>query len=183
MDYNKIIILLIALLVVILVVGGIFLMNPLKQNSKLEMISNGTAYIDSSFSVKLMDFENKSIVNGNIDLTILDNAHKVVFNQSVKTNRNGEASLQLVNISEGNYTVKITFNGNDRYNNCSLTHNLELKDHHVDAISTDSDTSNVDSGAFYSAQSGRTIYTGEIQLAPDDHHWKHMGNNRWVRID
>ena len=51
MDYNKIIILLIALLVVILVVGGIFLMNPLKQNSKLEMISNGTAYIDSSFSV------------------------------------------------------------------------------------------------------------------------------------
>ena len=40
MDYNKIIILLIALLVVILVVGGIFLMNPLKQNSKLEMISN-----------------------------------------------------------------------------------------------------------------------------------------------
>lgn len=130
-----------------------------------------------------MDFENKSIVNGSIDLTILDNAHKVVFNQSVKTNRNGEASLQLVNISEGNYTVKITFNGNDRYNNCSLTHNLELKDHHVDAISTDSDTSNVDSGAFYSAQFGRTIYTGEIQLAPDDHHWKHMGNNRWVRID
>ncbi len=82
------------MLVVILVVGGIFLMNPLKQNSKLEMISNGTAYIDSSFSVKLMDFENKSIVNGSIDLTILDNAHKVVFNQSVKTNRNGEASLQ-----------------------------------------------------------------------------------------
>lgn len=183
MDYNKVIILLIALLVVILVVGGIFLTNPFKQDSKLEMLSNDTAYVDSAFSVKLMDLENKSIANGSIDVAILDNAQKVVFNQSIKTDNNGEVSLQLANISEGNYTVKVTFNGNDRYNNCSLTHSLELKDHHVDTISTDSDTVNVDSGAFYSAQAGRTIYTGEVQLAPDDHHWKHMGNNEWVRID
>lgn len=183
MDYNKVIILLIALIVIILVVGGIFLTNPFKKDSKLEMLSNDTAFVDSAFSVKLMDLENKSIANGSINVAILDNAQKVVFNQSIKTDNNGEVSLQLANISEGNYTVKVIFNGNDRYNNCSLTHSLELKDHHVDTISTDSDTVNVDSGAFYSAQAGRTIYTGEVQLAPDDHHWKHMGNNEWVRID
>ena len=44
-------------------------------------------------------------------------------------------------------------------------------------------SANYDSGAFYSEQAGRTIYTGEVQLAPDDHHWKHLGNNEWVRID
>lgn len=183
MDYNKVIILLIALIVIILVVGGIFLTNPFKKDSKLEMLSNDTAFVDSAFSVKLMDLENKSIANGSINVAIMDSNQKVVSNQSIKTNNDGEASLQLSNISEGNYTVKVTFNGNDKYNNCSLTHNLELKDHHVDIISTDSDTVNVDSGAFYSAQAGRTIYTGEVQLAPDDHHWKHMGNNEWVRID
>ena len=183
MDYNKVIILLIALIVIILVVGGIFLTNPFKKDSKLEMLSNDTAFVDSAFSVKLMDLENKSIANGSINVAIMDSNQKVVSNQSIKTNNDGEASLHLSNISEGNYTVKVTFNGNDKYNNCSLTHNLELKDHHVDTISTDSVTSNVDSGAFYSLQAGRTIYTGEVQLAPDDHHWKHMGNNEWVRID
>lgn len=40
-----------------------------------------------------------------------------------------------------------------------------------------------DAGAFYSYQDGRTIHTGEVQLAPDGHHWKHLGYNEWVKID
>lgn len=44
-------------------------------------------------------------------------------------------------------------------------------------------SSSYDSGAFYSEQSGRTIYTGEIQDGPDGHKWKHLGNNQWVKIN
>lgn len=44
-------------------------------------------------------------------------------------------------------------------------------------------STNSDPGAFYSYQDGRTVYTGEINLAPDGHHWKHLGNNEWVKID
>lgn len=43
--------------------------------------------------------------------------------------------------------------------------------------------SKADPGAFYSYQDGRTIHTGEVQLAPDGHHWKHLGHNEWVKID
>lgn len=50
-------------------------------------------------------------------------------------------------------------------------------------IAQHSANSNYDSGAFYSAQSGRTIYTGEIHDGPDGHKWKHLGNNKWVKID
>ena len=46
-----------------------------------------------------------------------------------------------------------------------------------------SSSSNYDSGAFYSAQEGRTIYTGEIHDAPDGHQYKHLGNNEWEKID
>lgn len=47
-----------------------------------------------------------------------------------------------------------------------------------------SDSSNSDdSGAFYSAQEGRIIYTGEIHDAPDGHQYKHLGNNEWEKID
>ena len=53
----------------------------------------------------------------------------------------------------------------------------------VDVISSDDSSTDIDDGAFYSEQAGRTIYTGEVQLGPDDHYWKHLGNNEWVMID
>lgn len=183
MNYNRIIILLIALIVVILVVGAVFLTAPSKQDSKLEMISNSTIHTGSIFLVKLSDLNNNSIANESINVVFYDNAKNVALNKTIKANDKGEASLELVNISEGNYSVNITFSGNDKYNACSLVQNIVLKNIYADVISTDPANTDVDSGAFYSGQAGRTIYTGEVQLAPDGHYWKHMGNNEWVKID
>lgn len=39
-----------------------------------------------------------------------------------------------------------------------------------------------DPGAFYSAQSEKMIYTGDIQEM-EGHHYKHLGNNKWEQID
>lgn len=51
------------------------------------------------------------------------------------------------------------------------------------ASSSSSSSTKSDPGAFYSYQDERMIHTGEIVLAPDDHHWKHLGYNEWVKID
>lgn len=183
MNYNRIIILLIALIVVILVVGGIFLTGSSKQDAKLEMISNSTIHTGSIFLVKLSDLNNNSISNASINVVFYDNDNNVALNQTINTNDKGDASLEMVNISEGNYSVNITFGGNNNFKPCSLVKNIELKDIYADVISTDSVNSDVDTGAFYSKQSEKMIYTGDIQLAPDGHHYKHMGNNEWVKID
>ena len=44
-------------------------------------------------------------------------------------------------------------------------------------------SSNDDPGAFYSPQSNRMIYTGDTELAPDGHTYRHLGYNQWEQID
>lgn len=184
MDYNKIIILLIAVIVIIIVAGTVFLMDPFKEESKVVIITNDTVHAGNTFLFKLADLNDNPIANENVSILIRDNNSRTVVNEHLTTNNLGEASLEMVNISAGNYSVNITFNGNDKYKASNLTYNLKVIDDAVEVLSTDDTGSNyVDTGSFYSGQAGRTVYTGEVQLGPDGHHWKHLGNNEWVKID
>ena len=183
MDYNKTIILLIAIIAIILVVGAVFITKPFKQEAKIDIVTNGTVHTNTTFLVKSTDLNNTSLANENISIEILDNKSKPVIDKEVKTNDKGEASIEITNVSKGNYTVNVTFEGNDEFKKCSVKENLEIVENNTEAISNDNASANVDKGAFYSQQAGKTIYTGEVQLAPDGHYWKHMGNNEWVKID
>ena len=183
MDYNKIIILLIAIILIILVAGTVFLMNPSKEESKIVVLSNDTLHAGNTFSVALRDLNENPIANENLTIEIRDNTSRVVITEQLTTNNDGNASLEINNISSGSYFVSISFNGNDKYKESNLTYNLRIVDIVVDVISSDPDIPDVDEGAFYSQQAGRTIYTGEVELAPDGHYWKHMGHNEWVKID
>ena len=180
---NKTIILLIVIIAIILVVGAVFMINPFKQESKIDIVTNGTVHTNTTFLVKSTDLKNTSLVNESISISIIDNKSNPVINEKVKTNEHGEASIELKNVSEGNYTVNVTFDGDNEFKKCSVEQNLKIVDDAVEVLSHDNTTNNVDSGAFYSQQAGRIIYTGEVQLAPDGHYWKHMGNNEWVKID
>ncbi|WP_407416097.1 DUF3244 domain-containing protein [Methanobrevibacter sp.] len=184
MDYNKIIILLIAIILLILVAGAAFLMNsPSKEDSHIVVVTDNVIHAGNTFLVKLADSNNSSIANENLTITVSDNSSHTVINKQTTTNDKGEVALGINNISSGNYTVNITFNGNDKYKECNLTYNLRVVNDSVEVLSNDPVSSDVDEGAFYSGQAGRTVYTGEVNLAPDGHHWKHMGNNEWVKID
>ena len=181
MDYNKTIILLVAIQAIILVVGAVFMMNPFKQESKIDIVTNGTVHTNTTFLVKSTGLNNTSIANENVSIEIIDNESKVVVDEDVKTNEYGEAAIELTNVSEGNYTVNVTFEGNDEFQECSVEEDIEIVDDAVEEVSQDNTI--VDEGAYYSEQAGKTIYTGEVQLAPDGHYWKHNGNNEWVKID
>lgn len=69
---NKGIIILIAV-IAILVVGAAFLMNPSKQESKIEVVSNSTAHVGSTFLVKLADSKNNPIANQDVSIVIVGN--------------------------------------------------------------------------------------------------------------
>ena len=183
MNNNKIILVLIAIIAIILVVGGLSLTNAFKQEPKIDIVTNGTVHTNTTFLVKSTASNNTSIANESISIEILDNESNTVIDEEVKTNENGEAAIELTNVSEGNYTVNVTFEGNDEFKESSVEQDLEIVEDVVDTISSDDNSTDIDDGAFYSEQSGRTIYTGEVQLGPDDHYWKHLGNNEWVKID
>ena len=196
---NKILIILVAI-VAILVVGAAFLMNSSSNQSKIEVLTKGPLHVGSTFQARLSGPDNSSIVNENVSFVVRDSGSNIVANKSVKTNELCVASLELDNVSEGQYTVNVTFHGNDKFKNSSITHTLKVEAGSSEpvAIETGNSTSNSTSnttnssnhnggnsnnGAYYSAQSEQTYYVGEIDIGPDGHHWKHMGNNEWVRID
>ena len=167
MEYNKIIILLIAVVLLILAAGAMFMMNsPPKEDSHIVVKTDNVIHAGNTFLVELTDSNNTPIAN-----------------EQSTTNDKGEVALEINNISSGNYTVYITFNGNEKYNGCNLTYNLRIVDGAVEVLSSDPVSSDVDEGAFYSGQAGRTVYSGEVHLGPDGHHWRHLGNNEWEKID
>ncbi len=193
---NKGIIILIAV-IAILVVGAAFLMNPSKQESKIEVVSNSTAHVGSTFLVKLADSKNNPIANQDVSIVIVGNNSSTVVNKQVKTNDKGLASVELDNVSAGKYKVNVTFKGTDKFKNSTISHNLVVVEGSTDPVQIDTsnptknntDTSSSakssvsSSGEFYSAQSDKVYYPGEVDLGPDGHHWLHVGNNEWVRID
>ena len=196
---KKILIILIAILAIV-VVGAVFL-NPSKQESKIEVVTNGTLHVGSTFQVFLANSNNVPIANQSVSFEIRDSNSNVVVNKTVTTNNFGVADLELDDVSEGQYTVNVIYKGNDKFKNCSVTHTLKVDAGNTEPVSIDTSsnsTSNATSnttgnntktpgssnnGAFYSAQTEKTYYVGEIDLAPDGHHYKHMGNNEWVKID
>lgn len=197
MDFNKTVIALLVIIIGLMIVGLVFVLNPSGSqdgsdsgvldifNAQMESnltIKGNIFYEGSNVSVKLTDANGNPIANESVNISISSN-DKQISGKTVKTDANGIAKFDLDNISQGNYSVGAVFEGNDKYSPCHADQIIVIQDNYADVISNDPVSSNYDSGAFYSEQAGRTIYTGEIQDAPDGHKWKHLGNNEWEKID
>ena len=194
MDKNKII--LIALIVVIIAfLVGIFaaMPNMNKQNTNLTIISNDTLNEGDSIEIKLTDADGNLLVNQTVNVTIKDN-NNASSSYSVVTNESGFGALKLDKIA-GEYNVTISYGGNDKYNGCSATQKITIKDEVKQTVSesstssssssnsgSSSSSSNVDSGAFYSAQAEKVIHTGDVYETPGGK-MRHLGNDKWEPVD
>ena len=128
MNYNKIIITLVIVLVVIVVAGVLFL-NPghAKVDSKVIITSNSTLNDGDNFTIRLTDLNNTPIANQTVNVTIID-ANGGKNPQVITTDANGDGSLQLNGLAVGNYTINVTYGGNDNYTSCNTTQKLEMKE-------------------------------------------------------
>ena len=178
---DKYIIAALLIIVVVLAAGiGAVLLNQTheKQPVKIKITSNSSQYEDDAkVELKLTDLNGTSVSDEIVNITITDSKGKVVVDDVVKTNSKGSANLKL-DLKKGSYTVNVTFGGNDNYTANSTVKKISIKEEEVAATPTQ----NYDSGAFYSPQAGKTIYTGEVQDGPDGHKYKHLGNNQWQQI-
>ena len=138
MDYNKIIIALVIVLVVIVAAGLLFL-NPghAKSDTRVVVSSNSTLYDGDNFTVKLTDVNNTSIANQTVNVTIID-ANGAKNPQVVTTDANGYGSLQLNGLTVGNYTMNVTYGGNDNYTSCNTTQKLEIKEKVIPTVTSSS---------------------------------------------
>ena len=176
MDQNKIIIIALITIIAILLVGIAAVMPNLnKKDTNLDFKSKSTLSEGDYLKIKLTDVNGNAIANQTLNIT-LTGSDESSESHPVITNANGNGKLKINNLP-GKYEINVVYLGNDDYNGINATKNITVKENVVQAQTT------VDSGAFYSAQAGRVIYTGEVHDAPDGHKWKHLGNNEWVKID
>lgn len=182
MDKNKIIIVALIIIIVAIIVGMVAIMpNFGKENANLTIKSNDTISQGESVKIELTAVNGTPIDNETVNVTIKDEKGDIDHKTAV-TNDDGVAKVKLE--EPGNYTVNCTFEGNDNFTENTTTQEIEVIEDVVESVeSYDDASSDYDSGAFYSAQEGRIIYTGEVHDAPDGHKYKHLGNNEWEKID
>lgn len=148
MDNNKLIIALVVILI-IMIAAGIFLLNPghAKVDSRVIVTSNSTLHDGDNFTIRLTDLNNTPIANQRVNITIID-ANGGKNPQAVTTDANGDGKLQLNGLTLGNYTVNVTYGGNDNYTVCNTTQRLQMTEKVTPQASTTSTSSskNYDDG-------------------------------------
>lgn len=180
MDKNKIAIISLIIIIAVLLIGlAVIMPNYGKQKANLTIKSNDTISKGDSIKVELTDINGTPIKNETVNVTLTDE-NGTSEHKHATTDKKGIAEVELDTEDVGNYTVECTFEGNDNFTENTTTQEVEIVEEDVE-ISTISE--DVDYGAFYSAQEGRIIYTGEIHWGPDGHRYKHLGNNEWEMVE
>ena len=127
MDDNKIIqILLVVIVILLLIIGVMFLTSSKKEDSKICITSNSTLKEGDSITVKLTDLNNTPIKEGIVEIELLDESGSVISSDSGKMDSKGECKFDL-NLSEGEYTVNVVFEGNDNYTGSNVTQDLAVE--------------------------------------------------------
>lgn len=180
MNKNRILFVILILMVAVLMIGASSAFSLFgKQKTQLNIISDDTIYQGDEFKINLTNDKGEAIVNATVNITVTgDDGFNNTTN--ITTNESGLASLK-VDYGSGKYVFNCTYAGSDDYEASNATQNLTVQ--YVESQQEDTTDSNYDPGAFYSAQEGRTIYTGEVHDAPDGHKYKHLGYNEWQKID
>ena len=165
MDYNKIIIALVIVIVVMIAAGFLFL-NPshAKVDSRVIVTSNSTLHDGDTFAVKLTDLNNTPIANQADNITIID-ANGGKNPKTITTDANGDASFQLDGFASGNYTINVTYGGNENYTSCNTTQNMIIKEKEVQSTAQSSSEPYVvgmsDDRCVLYWSDGHTTYRGE----------------------
>ena len=180
MDKNKIIIGVLIVVIIALLIGIFAVMPNLesKHDTNLTFKCKSTVTEGDSIKVKLTDANGTAIANQTVNVTIEDK-DKFSDYHSVVTNDKGVGKVKM-DKNPGKYVITISYSGDDKYNGCNATKKITIEEEVVEAepTSSSSSSSDYDSGAFYSRQSGRTIYTGEVMDTPGGK-MRHLGNNEW----
>lgn len=131
MDKKEIII--IGVIIIVIAVSVIFMFNHSSEEIKttVSILNNNTLGENNTLYVKLIDKSNESLSNKTIHIAVLDDNDTCVFNTSSKTHFTGVAIVKLDNLSNGDYKVNVTFNGDENYTGSSFVKEITIGEKYV----------------------------------------------------
>ncbi len=109
MDRKQTVIALIIVILIVAIVSFVYV-SANSYNTKIEVTSNDTLKNGDFVSIRLTDEYRNPYSNEVVDIKILDDsgwAHKY----QVTTDNEGEGSVELMALENGNYTVHCNYNG------------------------------------------------------------------------
>ncbi len=170
MNKNIIIVLIVIFLIIL---GGllVFSQNTAKLDTQITFSGNISLKNGDSIDFVLKDAQGNVIANQNISILFDGNGN--VQKYSIITDSQGKGSLVLNNENSGNYTITVSFKGDEKYNGCSATQKITIGEeiHENSDYSTSSSNYNSSSQTTndrsYSSSSSELNYDSDLNVNYD----------------
>ena len=163
---NKRILIVASIIVVLIILGGLltFSHNTAKLNTEITFIGNGSVENGDSVDFVLKDAQGKPIADKN--LSILFESNGEVEKYSIITDSQGRGSLVINNENNGNYSITVNFDGDEKYNSCSATHKITVGKDSSESVDYSTSGSYSSSSSSSSSSSGLK-YDNELNVNYD----------------
>lgn len=127
MENKNIIIILIVIIIILSVIAGTMFLQSgnSKKPTEVKVISDPELSQGDKLEIQLATLNGTAITKENVNIVISDKNGEVLTNQTVKTDSDGEASIDL-DLEKGKYDVVATFSGNEIYNWDNVTQVLRI---------------------------------------------------------
>lgn len=96
------------------------------HNTSIQILNKGDLGSNSTVYIKLTDDEKTSLSNKTVHVKLLDNKGKTAYQKDIKTHATGVGMAKLSNVSSGEYTLNITYDGDANYTGCSLSKKVKV---------------------------------------------------------
>ena len=133
MDKKELII--IGVIIIVIAIVAIFTYAPSNEEvhaSELIILNNNTLGNDSTLYVKLTSKDNVSLSDKTIHITVKDKNKTTVADTSAKTHMTGVAVVKLNSLSDGDYEIIASFEGDENYTACNVSKKITVGDGYVE---------------------------------------------------
>ena len=117
----------IALIIIVLIalVGLLSFSTGIKTDSQINFLSGSNLKNGNQIEFELVDAQGNALSNQEIKITF--SGVNETQNFTITTDNQGRGSLILKDENSGNYTVSVSYGGDDKHNGCSANQKITIK--------------------------------------------------------
>ncbi|MBQ2652326.1 MAG: hypothetical protein IJF83_02115 [Methanobrevibacter sp.] len=156
----------IALIIIVLIVlaGLIVFSTGIKGDTQITFLSNTSLKNGDHVEFELVDAQGNPLANQEVNITFEGNGEKQNF--TITTDSQGRGTLVLNEEADGNYTINVSYGGDDKHNGCSASQKITIGD--ASETSQPSETVSEDSSSDSNSDDEQSGNSGVIQSGQNE---------------